>query len=185
MKNSRTHSEKHWGADRWGLVLAVVLAAGVFSVLFASIARAQPGNPERPELPELELTACPDLADIDAEDDVVHFPRTTSDCMLARLRLLPEAMRWIDGLEDRIERDDVRIELRDREVALAAQQAEVATENLETALRRAREAEESRDAWHRSPILWFIVGAVVTAGVVALAAYAINAASSVGITVSP
>jgi hypothetical protein len=44
-------------------------------------------------------------------------------------------------------------------------------------MRRAREAEESRDAWHRSRVLWFAVGFIVAGAIVALTAYALDSVS--------
>ncbi len=156
--------------ERWLLAFVCCLAFGVAMLL----GRACFAQDERPELPELTLLVCPDLAGIDADGEVVHFPRTTADCMLARLRLLPPVIRYVSLLEQRLRLDDQRIELRDREVALAVEQAEVATENLETALRRAREAEEEKDAWYRHPAFWFAVGVVITIALEVAAVFAFN-----------
>ena len=173
MTNLRMPSEPRSAADRWGLWVAILLAALGALVVFSSAARGQ----ERPAIPELVLAPCPDLGAIDAQGPAVLFPRTTADCMLARLRLLPEVVRYADLLEQRIAHDDVRIGLRDREVALAAQEAETATAALEAALRRAREAEEDRDAWYRAPALWFTVGVVATVVLEVVAIWAISEVS--------
>ena len=158
--------------DRWGLRIALFLAGATMLLLLSNIVRAQ--DEERPELPELTLTPCPDLAGIDVSGDAATFPRTTTDCMLGRLRLLPPILRYVRLLEERLRLDDQRIALRDREVALAVEQAELATANLETAFRRAREAEEARDVWYRSPFLWLAVGVVLTVGLLVAGAYALS-----------
>jgi hypothetical protein len=44
-------------------------------------------------------------------------------------------------------------------------------------LREQREAEDALHAWYRSPWLWTAVGAILAGGLVALSAYALNAAA--------
>jgi hypothetical protein len=154
---------KRSGADFWACVIASLLAFAAAALLSRACAvHAQ--DVERPELPELTLAPCPDLAGIDAEGAAVTFPRTTADCMLARLRLLPPTIRYVSLLEERLRADDQRIELRDRELALAVEQAEVATTSLETALRRMGEAEE--DAQQERDLRWLWVGGAIVVVVV-------------------
>ena len=46
--------------------------------------------------------------------------------------------------------------------ALASKAQETSAKALSAAVRGKREAEEARDAWHRSPMLWTGVGVVLT-----------------------
>lgn len=117
---------------------------------------------EPPELPELQLASCPELAAIESRDGGVWFPRATSECMLQRLNQLREAVPYIRMLEQRSRLTNERDALQVRRVALAEEQTQVATEALEEAVERARSAEESRDAWYRHPALWFSIGVVIT-----------------------
>lgn len=101
----------------------------------------------------------------------IWFQGAVARCMAQRLALLPQYARYTALLEQRLSIADERHGLQERATALAREEAAEARGQLETALRRAREAEESRDAWYRSPTLWFVVGVVVTsAAAVALAA---------------
>jgi hypothetical protein len=94
--------------------------------------------------------------------------------MLGRLAALPEYAGRVRLLEGRLTLRDEGLALRDRQVALAEQEAETATGALEAAVRGRREAEEALDAWYRSPILWVVVGVVVTIALEVVAIWAIS-----------
>lgn len=143
------------------------LFIGLAVLVTAPIASAQ--DVERPEMPELQIEPCPDLAGIAATPAGVLFPRSTADCMLARLQGLALLVPYVHTLEA-IGREHAGLDelharalaLADRDAELAGEQAAVASAALEAALRRARDAEAERDAWWRSPILWLAVGVVLT-----------------------
>jgi len=63
------------------------------------------------------------------------------------------------------------------QVELAVQARDAFQGVVEAAEQRAQDAEAERNAWYRHPALWFAVGVVVTGAVVAITAYALNAAS--------
>lgn len=168
MKNWKVHSERHSG-DSLGLAVAISL------VVWSSCVLAHAQEIARPELPE--PTPCPALEGIDAEGDVVRFPRVTADCMLARLRLLPELRLYAEALEERVRLDDRRIELRDREIELVSLEAATATEILDAAMRRARDAEENANGWRRHPALWFSLGMVATVLITTVAIWAASTSS--------
>ena len=162
MRSLRTPTGPRSVADRWGLVVALALAALAALVLLSSVARAQ--DDERPEIPELSLPACPGAAQLRAYEldgaRGMWFPRSTSECVLGRLTQLGEIVPYVGLLEERLVLDDERNALQTRRVSLADEEAQAAGDALEAALRRAREAEEALDAWWRHPALWFAVGVV-------------------------
>ena len=98
------------------------------------------------------------------------FHSEVANCIAARLRLLPDLVVHVSLLEDRLELAAQGDELRERQVGLAVEEAMVAQNALTAAIRRARAAEEDRDAWFRQPLLWVSVGVVVTIAAVVAAA---------------
>lgn len=157
MNSWKMHSERRSVADRWGLFVVTTLVAMLVAMLFVSVTRAQ----DRPDIPALDLPACPGLAGIDANGAAVTFPRETADCMLARVRLVRQLVPYVVLLEQRIERDDRRLELRDEEIQLAERQSDVATSNLDTAITRANDADDRLNAWYRHPVFLMGMGALV------------------------
>ncbi len=78
--------------------------------------------------------------------------------MLADLKELPEQRKRVVLLEK-------KLQLREADIAdlralneVAEKATEKATGALTAAVRGKREAEESRDAWHRNRLLWFGIG---------------------------
>lgn len=146
-------------------------------VLMPTLATAQ----DLPAPEQLESQCAPEL-DEGRRAALVHggapglwFADPVARCMLARYALLPAFARHVRLLEQRIQLSDERDALRTREVALAAEEAQLARDALEAALHRAREAEEARDAWYRHPALWTVVGVVLAGALVTVAAYALGA----------
>lgn len=99
------------------------------------------------------------------------------NCMVRDLRELPL-------LHERVRLLDQRLELRDEQVADLRRAVELGieaegrlVESIEQAVAARRAAEERVDVWWRSPTLWLSVGVVLTAGLVALTAYALDAAT--------
>jgi hypothetical protein len=98
----------------------------------------------------------------------VCLPLPAHQAILADLReLRGDGSPQSTGLRGRVRLLDEKLELQAdqlRDLALAkdlAVQAKDAIEgSLEAAVRGKREAEESRDAWYRSPVLWFSLGVV-------------------------
>lgn len=151
------------------------LIVWVFSALIlltASTTVAQDLPPLRawdggPALPDVESPCAPEVtahrrgaATLEGVP-AIWFHRSVATCLLNRIRVLPLYAQRVALLEQRLQLSDERDTLRQRQVALAAQEAAVAVEALEAAVRRAREAEESRDAWYRNPIFLLVTGAVV------------------------
>lgn len=95
----------------------------------------------------------------------IWFHADVARCMAGRLALLPRYARHTRLLTQRLILSDERDGLRAREVALAAAEADTAGNALVAAERRAREAEEARDAWWRHPALWVAIGVVLTVAV--------------------
>lgn len=95
----------------------------------------------------------------------VCLPLEAHQAILADLRELRGDGSPNSGLRARVRLLDLKLELqadqlRDTALAkdLAVQAKEAIEESLEAAVRGKREAEEARDAWHRSPVLWLGIG---------------------------
>lgn len=166
---------------RLGYILPLVLSL-TFS---AVVARAQDephmqdswdGNPtfnfDAPCAPEVTESRRAVL-EHDAQPGL-WFHLEIARCMLGRLAVLPELSLQVQLLEQRREASDVLRDSLERRGDLAVQEAETAREGLQAARRALNRAEEDRDAWWRSPILWFVVGAVVAVALVAVGAYALG-----------
>lgn len=158
-----------------GCVAAIIIAAlvglGVLLTLLLAPARtcAQDLALERPELPALELPACPGADTLTVRDGELRAPRPVADCMLGRLRGLPALVRYVHLLEERLRAGEEIDALRARETELAAREAELAAEQVEAATAAAaaaddaaRAAEEELDAWYRHPVLLVGLGVVLT-----------------------
>lgn len=104
----------------------------------------------------------------------IWFDLRVAQCMMGRLDALPLYAQRVSLLEQRLTLSDERHQLMERQVELAEQGEQAAVDALEAAVRRAREAEEERDAWYRAPLLWFIVGGVVVIVLEALAIWALS-----------
>jgi len=76
--------------------------------------------------------------------------------------------------ERKIELLDEEIAASQRLLALAEQGEMRASDALDRAVFARLEVEKQRDAWHRSPALWFGVGAALSALAVAAGAYALS-----------
>lgn len=122
-----------------------------------------------PMLPELVLEPCPGADEVGVEGDAVMFQRDTAECMLMRLELLAELAPYVRLLENRMNLVNDRDALQLRRVDLAEAEARSASGALDEAMTRAIVAEEERDAWYRSPILWVSVGVVITVALEAVA----------------
>jgi hypothetical protein len=141
------------------------------ALLFTLPAQAQE------ELPDVSAP-CPGAADVttllrDGQSGF-WFPSETGRCSLARLASLPLFVRRVHLLEERLEVSGERHELMQRQVQLAEEGEQAAVGALEAAVRRAREAEEERDAWYRHPLLWAVVGVVVTVALEAVAIWGLS-----------
>ena len=93
------------------------------------------------------------------------FFGTTSDvgCLMLGLERVPELEAQISRLE---RRGDMREARHADMLEASAQATEIIgsyTEALAASMRRTTEAEDIAGAWWRSPLLWFVAGALVTA----------------------
>lgn len=163
------------------VVVAVLLMAGGGSCWEPSIARAQKleigQTLRRPELPT--LSPCPGAGlvqtfTLPSGAEGFWFPSDAARCTLGRLELLPELLVYVGLLEERQTLTDARERLLRQETELAAAEADEATGALEAAERGRRQAEEDRDAWHRSRLLWAIVGGITVVVIEAIAIYTLN-----------
>lgn len=148
--------------------LLVVLGAILGAVLvFGAVAAGEEAEVEAPRAPR--------RATIEHAGEVgVWFRADVAREMLADLEELPLLRARVSLFEERLELRDSQVERLRRAVELAAEGERIALEGLETALAARREAEESARVWWRSPTLWLSVGVVVTAGLVALTAWALD-----------
>ncbi len=106
--------------------------------------------------------------------DGVWIATPVLGCMVSDLAALPLVRQRVGLLESRLElRDDQVGNLR-RAVAMGQQAETSLTEALEAAVSAGTLAESRAEAWWRHPGLWFTVGVVVSAGLVALAVYALS-----------
>lgn len=102
----------------------------------------------------------------------VWFAAPIARCVLERLAEHPLLEQRIGLLEGRLElRDDQVARLREVVDLAEAGEAE-AVAAMEQAIERAVGAEDRARVWWRSPSFWFAAGAVLTVGVIVLAAWA-------------
>lgn len=140
-------------------------------------------TPVEAQLPELDslLTRCaPEVThrnqSLEVEGDSgVWFHLEIARCMKTRLDVLPLLVEQLRLYESRREASEALEATLRRLVEVSTQEAEVATNALSVARRALQRAEEDRNRWYRSPILWFVVGAVVAGALLGLSAYALNA----------
>lgn len=98
-------------------------------------------------------------------------------CMVADLAELPLVRQRIDLLESRLEMRDGQLENLRRAVEMGRLAEDSLIEALEAAVSAGTAAEGRAEAWWRHPGVWFTVGVVVSAGLVALAAYSLSMTS--------
>jgi len=157
---------------------AVLVAAGAVLAaicLWTADCSAETSPSPRVCAPEFEGTR---RATVTVDGQVgVWFAAPVARCILADLEELPHVRVRVTLLEERLTLRDEQVERLRRAVGLAAEEAQTAADALETAVRLRREAEDSARVWWRSPVLWFAVGVVVSAGLVALTAYALSSVS--------
>lgn len=149
--------------------LLVALGAILVALLTFGVNAAGEEAPEDPP-------RAPRRATIEHAGEVgVWFRADVAREMLADLEELPLLRTRVSLLEERLELRDSQVERLRRVVDLAQEGERIALEGLENALAARREAEEGARVWWRSPTLWLSVGVVLTAGLVALTAYALSA----------
>lgn len=155
-------------------------SSGVSLVVVTSLLSSQVTAQESaPELPPLSVAPCPQadlIRPLELEEGLPGqwLPRETAICMANRLLTFSETVVYVGLLETRLETSDERIEALEHTKDLAVEEAEIAREGLEAALRRAERAERELGAWHRARALWAAVGAVVTIGLTAIAAWVLK-----------
>lgn len=92
----------------------------------------------------------------------IWFHRDVARCILRDLATLERYRLLVRDLELRINASDALVDIVTEAGRVADEAREHAEEALQAAVRGRREAEEARDAWHRSRALWFAVGVVVS-----------------------
>lgn len=102
------------------------------------------------------------------------FPSEAARCTLGRLELIPDVLVYVGLLEERRLLTDAREALLRQETELAESEAAQASGALEAAERGRRHAEEERDAWHRSRVLWAVIGGLVVVVIEVVAIYALK-----------
>lgn len=144
-----------WFASFVVLCVVVTVIAG----MRVGMARAQDAP-----LPSVTGDCTPELtvnrrAQIpNAGADGIWFAMPLARCMLDRLTALPLYAERASLLEQRLVLSDRLTSIVREEQGLAVREADAARGALEAAVTRAREAEEDRDKWYRSPAFWALVG---------------------------
>lgn len=94
-------------------------------------------------------------------DDVpgLWFRQDIAKCILGDLKAIPEYQDRIKLLDKKLKLQTEQLDLEKEAREIAAQEADIATGHLEAAERGRRQAEEDRDHWSRSRLLWVGVGA--------------------------
>lgn len=90
----------------------------------------------------------------------IWFSLETHRLILADVSQLPALKQRVSLLDRKLALEGAQIADLRLSVELAVQSRDQAVEVVEAAVRGRREAEESRDAWHRSRVLWFGLGFV-------------------------
>lgn len=103
------------------------------------------------------------------------FHREVARCLLADVEELRLLRQRVGLMDERLRIRDEQLAAMREAVDLSIQAEQRSSGALEAAVRRAREAEEDRDAWHRSPLLWGAVGLASGFALVALGAYVAGA----------
>jgi hypothetical protein len=93
----------------------------------------------------------------------IWFSLETHRLILADVRQVPKLRERVTLLEQKLALQGANIADLQLSRDLAVQSRDVAVGAVEAAVRGRREAEESRDAWHRSRVLWFTLGFVAAA----------------------
>lgn len=169
---SRSSGTKRRRSDALDDLWALCVAALLLLVMAMPVCRAR--AQDLPPLPDVSSECAPDVAESAPRRAMlahangtpgVWFHLDVARCMLGRLSTLPLYADRVRLLSERLQLDDRRIALLREAVALSKAAEDRATAALETAYRAAREAEEAADAWYRSPVLWFALGAATTVAV--------------------
>jgi len=92
----------------------------------------------------------------------IWFAEPVAACMAARLRAVPALVNLVELYMHRATESDAMIDALRRQIELGREIESHLDASLEVALRRQREAEESRDRLSRRPALWFALGVVST-----------------------
>jgi len=158
------------------LTAAAVLVGAALLLGQCATAHAQDAEAAPAECGDTTGHTAPRRASVTHEGEAgVWFRLDVARCLLGdvtELRLVRERVGLLDA---RLEIREEQITLTREALDLGRRAEERATGALEAAVRGRREAEEERDAWWRSPILWFAVGAVVTVALEVVAVYALAA----------
>lgn len=108
-------------------------------------------------------------------DPGVWFHRSVSLCMLSRLRALPLYADRVVLLEGQLSLSSERHALLVEAIEVGEDIERRYSSALTAATRRANSAERELGTWYRAPVLWALLGSVVTGAVVALSAYSLSA----------
>lgn len=92
----------------------------------------------------------------------IWFAEPVAACMAGRLRAVPVLVELVELYMHRATESDAMIDALKRQLELGREIEARLDASLEVALRRQREAEESRDRLSRRPALWFALGVVST-----------------------
>ncbi len=88
----------------------------------------------------------------------IWMPSTAHRLILADLREIPEQRRRVKLLEEKLSLQTGNLKDLRLAVAVATEARKEAVGALGAAVRGKREAEEDRDSWLRSPVLWAGIG---------------------------
>jgi len=97
------------------------------------------------------------------------FSMPTSRLMLCEVRTLRLESRDRSLVDQELALWGQRVDNLHEQIGLMTQARTALETAIAAAERRARDAEAERDAWYRSPFLWFALGGVAAAALVALA----------------
>jgi len=146
----------------------VALVLGITLALFltwSTVAHGEEAQPEGPRRATVEVNGVTGI----------WFRADVAREMLADLTELPLVRTRVQLLEGRLEIRDDQISSLRSVVELSQAAEERAVNALDEAVQARRAAEDARDAWYRSPILWTSVGMIIAGALVALTAYALSA----------
>lgn len=149
---------------------AEVFAGALALMLVPAAAVAQ----ELPDVSAPCLTADAGVQLRQAGEPGLWFEMGAARCVLQRLEALPLYADRVRLLEQRLQLDDERHELMERQVSLAVEAQQRAEEALLAAERRAREATQAASFERDLRWLWVGVGIAVTVVVQVLAIWALS-----------
>jgi hypothetical protein len=144
------------------ITLAIVGATVILVIEHCSTVHAQPADAQLPDVAGECRSEVPSAQLAQNGVNGMWFPMPLARCLLERITVLPLYAERVRLYGERLVLSDRLTAIVREQTVLAVREADLARGALEAAVRRAREAEEDRDRWYRSPTFLVCLGVVST-----------------------